>query len=129
MTSSPPTIKSSGQSEPTNVPGPSAAWLAAEDWQSDSFASAEDENFDKLGPVEKQKQANTLHAHKALGWCVRYSIILGFGIFWIAIVVYAWHMLTPWAFLTEAQVSHLYALIFNGTVGAVLAQGVKRVVD
>jgi hypothetical protein len=111
----------------TEIPGPSPSWITGEDWQTDSFAEAENEKFKDLGPLEKAKQAGAVGAQTSLSFCVRYSIFLGFFIFWAAVVVYSIHILTPWEFLNPGQLDKVGALIFNGTIGAALLQGVKKV--
>ncbi|WP_439476523.1 hypothetical protein [Brevundimonas sp.] len=113
--------------KPYTVPGPPPEWLESQDWLTDPFARIEERTFPRADTLPGQIEQNKLLIQKAFGFCMPVSIILAFAIFWLAVCVYAWHMLAwGWTWLSPHEMDDLKSVLFSGAVGAVVAEGARR---
>lgn len=116
-----------GEKETLGVPGPDPAWLEGRDWDSDPFARIEEQTFPRADTLPGQITKNKIWVQKVFGFCIPASIILAFCLFWIAVCVYAWHMLAwGWKWLSPHDLDDLKSILFSGAVGAVAAEGARR---
>lgn len=106
--------------------GPDPEWLQSQDWITDSFAQAETDKFgqlEKLGYVKKQTE---IWCYQVLSFAVPVTIFIAFCLFWVGILVYAFHLLTPWAFLDAPHLDKLHNILFSGAIGAVIGEGIRK---
>jgi hypothetical protein len=111
------------------VPGPSQEWATSQDWLTDPIAEKEQGDWTRLGTIEGMKTRVKYRIHQVISVIVPLSIVIAFGLFWLAVLIYVWHMLSPWGWLAADRLRELHTLIFSGAVGAVVSQGVKRFLD
>ena len=92
-------------------------------WESDTLSSLEEDNWEELDDISKQKKWNKWAIHKTLGCIIPAAIAIAFILFVIALIVYVAHLLIPdvsrW--LTEDELSHIHSMIFSGVVGGAIA--------
>lgn len=65
------------------------------------------------------------YIHWCLGWLIPGSLVLAFAIYWVGVIVYAIHMVTP-GWLPEPKLHELRAVLFSGFVGAAVSQGIRK---
>jgi len=112
---------------------PDGRWAESGQWEKDSKASNEAENFGKLGAIQergarltKAKEDVEVAVHVCLGWIVPGSLIIAFILFWMGVIVYLIHMMSPWGWLKPDQLKELHTVLFSGAIGAIVAQSAKR---
>jgi hypothetical protein len=108
------------------VPGPDPDWLSKEPWKTDQTAEFEEKSFPIADDLPGQVAKNKVQIQKTFGWCIPTSIVGAFALFWIAILVYVFHLLTPWGWLEATAVEHLKGMLFSSAVGALVAEGARR---
>lgn len=109
------------------VLGPAPDWLASRDWLTDPGALLEEGTFPRADTLPGQIARNKIAIHRTFGWCVPASIVFAFALYWIAVSVYAWHLLSPaphW--LDATELDHLKSMLFSSAIGALVAAGAKR---
>lgn len=106
-----------------DVPPPDDVWLESFDWEDDSAAIAEVNTYKSKSDLDGQDNENKFVFKKTIGaWIPRFIGIIGIIII-ATLLSYAFHMLTPesWHYLPESSVEKIDDIIFNGSIGAVLA--------
>jgi hypothetical protein len=93
----------------------------------DQKAQQEVEHWDDYERISRQRNSNTLLVHKTIGWCVPVAIILAVGLFFLAVGIYVYHILSPvgWRWLPAAELDHLHNMIFSGVVGGAVATAAR----
>ncbi len=109
----------------TDVPPPTEEWKAEEPWEDDTLAQLEDQTDPLDAQILEQDKRNRLQFKKASGRLIVWSTYLFWAILVAGLMVWCWHYLTPWPFLTEPQLSKVQSVIFSGTLGAVVSSLAK----
>jgi hypothetical protein len=108
---------------PSEIPTP----VLEAGWQDDAASSFEEENWDNLDKLSRQKKQNELVFHKAVGWCIPIAIGIAFIGLAVSTIIYLVHVLAPdsWRWLTADEVDRIHNMLFSGAVGAGLAETVR----
>lgn len=111
------------------VKPPDQTWESGQEWLRDQNAAKEAKNIARLGELEDAKHAVKVNVHFVLSYLVPATVVIAFILFWLGVIIYAWHIFgfCPW--LSEVQLNYLKTIIFSGVIGAVVSQGVKRYLD
>ena len=96
---------------------------------SDPKARKEFKDYVRLDEIEAAKHAVRMAVHKALAWLIPITVGFAFILFWMGIAVYAFHMMTPWGWLTEDQLKDIKTVLFSGVLGAIVSQAIKRYLE
>lgn len=110
---------SDDQSDTFDIPEPEFI----DGWELDTLANFEEQNWDTLDEISKQKRWNKWAIHRTVGCIIPIAICLAFILFIIALVVYVTHLLIPSDFrwLSSDELSHIHSMIFSGVVGGAIA--------
>ncbi|MDR2213075.1 MAG: hypothetical protein LBE21_05550 [Pseudomonadales bacterium] len=90
-------------------------------WANDS-AEEEDKSWGDLDAVRRTNDKRWLMVY---GWVLVVLTITFTATFLCTLVVWAWHYLTPWPWLTDAQLDKIQSVLFSGGMGAVIS-GIVR---
>jgi hypothetical protein len=105
----------------SKIPPPSAEFVKEAPWDDDAMARFETEMDPLEAQILQREALNRLKFLKASGTIVVLAVYLFAGILAASFIVWSWHYITPWAFLTEEQLAKIQSVIFSGTLGAVVA--------
>lgn len=95
-------------------------------WAQDSRARKEHKNWDDEDALRGVKTKNDILWHKCYGWIVVFIMFLLVAIFTASLVVWVWHQITPYLFLTAEQLSKIQSVIFSGTLGAIVSTYMQK---
>ena len=96
-------------------------WLSEEPWEDDSLAQFEEDADHLDAQIRAQEKRNKLNFTRAVGWIVVRFIFFAGGLLAAGIAVLAYHYMTPWCFLSEAELHKLQSIIFSGALGAMVS--------
>ena len=113
-----------------NVPGPESLGDPSSDNDAAAVSEAAgfaDRNLDEISKVNEHGRREKFLDHMSSGAIVILWVLMGITLF--SIIAVGWHYLTPWPWLSEAQLTGLRTYVFSGAVVAAVGGYLRRYID
>jgi hypothetical protein len=111
------------------VPPPSKEWQAEEPWDSDPLASFEQDKVPLDAQLLEQDKKNRLAFRRHFGFISIISMYLIWTVIVVGAISWLWNYLTPWKFLTDAQLDKVQSIVFSGMMGAFASAWARRHIE
>jgi hypothetical protein len=95
-------------------------------WAKDARATNEEKKYGDEDALKGQERENAMMWLKVYGYLVPSLMVIFTALYVVTLAIYAIHYITPWCWLTDAQLSKIQSLIFSGSVGAFIASVVTK---
>lgn len=95
-------------------------------WASDELAKKEEKHWGDDEALQGIKRKNHGRMLSVWGWIVPTLMVLFTLLFAAALMIWSFHFLSPWGWLSSDQLARLQSIIFSGSIGAVVSTYVQR---
>lgn len=109
-----------------DIPPPSEEWKKEQPWEDDSLAQFEAEKDPLDAQLVEQDKRNKLRFKRVTGRIIVWTTYLLWGLFASGLIVWVWHYVTPWEFLTPDKLAKLQGVVFSGALGAIASSLAKN---
>ncbi|BAQ67234.1 hypothetical protein NHU_00062 [Rhodovulum sulfidophilum] len=106
------------QDEP---PPPPTEWAKGHEWETDQVAKNEVSKWPDPASLKGTKDTNTLRLLRNSGLIAVCLMWFFAAVFVASMVVWLFHFLTPWGWLTDLQLSKIQTVVFSGSLGALVS--------
>ena len=97
-------------------------------WAGNDLAKKEEVSWPDEEKLRGQRNQNDLIWLKVYGWLIVVATVVLAFLFLVSLLFWVWHYLTPecWGWLTPDQLSRIQAVIFSGSLGAIVASILQK---
>lgn len=117
---------SSGGSGVPPPPEPPSEWEKDEPWRDDPLAGFEAENDPLDAQIAEQAKRHKLNFRRHFARIAIISMYIIWGVLVIGALSWLFNYLTPWHFLTDAQLDKVQSVVFSGIMGAFATAWARR---
>lgn len=108
------------------LPPPTENEKSPPSWADTSLSRKEEKLWDDTDRLRGIKAKNDQLWHVCFGWIAAGMMIFFTLVFVASLTIWMWHQLTPWVWLTDAQLSKIQSVIFSGSIGAIVSSYMQK---